>query len=48
MDVIESVRNDTALFHDVRTHNPYCKELIEQFSQSKDVIDKNLSNLKTH
>jgi prephenate dehydrogenase len=42
MDVVESVRNDTQLFHDVRNYNSYCKQLVEQFSLAKDDIDKKL------
>jgi hypothetical protein len=42
MDVVASVSNDTALFHDVWEYNPYCKELVEQFGVAKEKIDKQL------
>lgn len=44
MDVVASVRNDTELFHDVWKYNPYCKQLVEQFSKAKAKIDKQLSD----
>lgn len=45
MDVVASVRNDTQLFHDVRTYNPYCKKLVDQFSLAKKSIDKRLDTI---
>ena len=42
MDVVDSVRNDTKLFHDVWEFNPYCKELISLFTDAKEKVDISL------
>lgn len=33
MDAVESVKHDEALFRDVFTFNPYCKEVLERFQK---------------
>lgn len=40
MDVVESVKNDTALFQDVRRYNTYCKDmLIKRHDAQKHIED---------
>ncbi len=39
MDAVESVAHDEALFRDVFTYNPYCKEVLERYENAeKDVV----------
>jgi prephenate dehydrogenase len=35
MDAVESVKNDTQLFHDVFAFNPHCKSVMERFEGSR-------------
>ncbi len=43
MDAVESVRRDTALFHDVFTYVPACKKVLKRFNRSLERVIKNLS-----
>src|SRR4051794_13536900 len=45
MDAVESVQNDTGLFKDVYTYNPYCKEVIARFEQAEQAVEQLLSTL---
>ena len=45
MDAVESVQNDTELFKDVYTYNPYCKEVIARFEQAEQAVEQLLSTL---
>ena len=38
MDAVESVAHDEALFHDVYTYNPYCKEVLTRFEKAEGEI----------
>lgn len=42
MDVVESVAHDDALFHDVFTYNPYCKEVLERFEDAEQATAQSL------
>lgn len=39
-DAVESVRQDTKLFEDVFTYNPYCKDVIERFDEQEREVKK--------
>jgi prephenate dehydrogenase len=45
MDAVESVQNDTELFKDVYTYNPYCKEVIARSEQAEQAVEQLLSTL---
>lgn len=40
MDAVESVKHDEALFRDVFTFNPYCKEVLERFGVAEKDVGK--------
>lgn len=40
MDAVESVKHDEALFRDVFTFNPYCKEVLERFRVGEEEVQK--------
>jgi prephenate dehydrogenase len=41
MDAVDSVKNDTKLFKDVFTYNPYCRETLARFGKSvEDVVER--------
>lgn len=42
MNAVDSVRHDNALFKDVYTYNPYCKETLERFEQAENVVRNQL------
>lgn len=42
MDAVESVKDDTALFRDVYTFNPYCVEVAKQLHDAQDAVYKEL------
>lgn len=43
MDAVESVKHDEALFRDVFTFNPYCKEVLERFGLAEKEVEALLS-----
>lgn len=45
MDVVESVKNDKALFQDVRLYNPYCKKMLERWHAAQHQIENTLAAL---
>ena len=44
MDAVDSVRHDSALFKDVYTYNPYCKETISRFEAAEQSVDNQLTS----
>jgi prephenate dehydrogenase len=44
MDAVDSVRHDSALFKDVYTYNPYCKETLTRFSEAEAEVTKGLES----
>lgn len=45
MDAVESVRHDEALFRDVFTYNPYCKEVLQEFGAGERQVQAFLHEL---
>ncbi len=43
MDAVESVKHDEALFRDVFTFNPYCKEVLERFGGEMEEVKQVLN-----
>lgn len=44
MDAVESVKNDTQLFHDVFAYNPHCRSVLERFGAGESDVVKLLTN----
>lgn len=42
MDAVESVSHDEALFRDVYTFNPYCKEVLSRFEKAEQEVKSSL------
>jgi prephenate dehydrogenase len=38
MDAVDSVRHDSALFKDVFTYNPYCKDTLSRFAKAEEGV----------